>query len=918
MAKANESAYYLGNENLPKPEAVFEWTPLMLRNMKKCEHNILFFAENFFFIVNPDRGKEKIKLHKYQKRILRALRDNRFTIVLSSRQSGKALDVTTPIPTPTGFKQMGDLVAGDLVYNIKGNPCKVLHAHEVLYGRDCYEIEFDNGEKIIADGEHLWFTQSRQERNKKLPGSVKTTKDILANLVTGKKKEPCHRIPSVTTGVQNEEKELPIHPYILGLWLGDGSCDSGVITAGKRDAQELIDILSTFSEYQVIVHEYKKGIFSIRLGCKNGHIKSEVNLSAQLKEENLWQNKHIPSSYLLASRDQRLELLKGLIDSDGYIDTNGNAQFYNTNLPLVQQVKQLIESLGYKTTSKSFIPKLNGKECAECGVVSFKPREEVAKLSFKTKRIKKQSNLIKSDRRNQWHYIKNVTPCKSVPVRCITVDSEDGLYLCSKQYIPTHNTTLMTIYALWVLNFFKDQRILLVANKEATAINIFKRIRMAYELLPNYLKSGVIEYAKTGLTLANGSSIGISTTSSDAGRGDSVNVLIVDEMAFVPHELMTEFWNSVYPIISASTKSKIFIASTPNGTDNLFYKQYRDAEKGTNNWKAERVDWWDVPGRDEQWKENTIKEMGSIDAFEQEFGNKFFQTGESAAPEEIIEKLKQNCREPKFIFDEGAYRIWEEPRNDAIYIAGTDVSEGVGEAASVVHIFDMTNLRDIRQVASYHNRKITPYLFTTKLLEILTHWGKPLLAIERNNCGGQVIDQLINTHSYENIVNFSPKESDTRKGCIAHTNTKYKGIVNMRYWVNQLNAVIFRDIATVNELKDFVRFPNGTWAARAGTDTWDDRVMALVWSLIALESTVTEKYFEIIKYDDNKKPLIIRPTYQVSKITINPVNMFENEVEVGGTGRYLPSMFNTTPLMTDPEEGPAGLEELLEAGWEKY
>ena len=126
-------------------------------------------------------------------------------------------------------------------------------------------------------------------------------------------------------------------------------------------------------------------------------------------------------------------------------------------------------------------------------------------------------------------------------------DNRFNIVMASRQ---VGKTTMMTIYALWIACFSEDQRILVVANKELTAINIFKRIRLAYEQLPNWVKPGVIEYGKTSMTLSNGSSIGISTTSSDAGRGDSCNVLILDELAFIDNHLVEDFWKSVYPIIS--------------------------------------------------------------------------------------------------------------------------------------------------------------------------------------------------------------------------------------------------------------------------------------------------------------------------------------------------------------------------------
>ena len=182
-------------------------------------------------------------------------------------------------------------------------------------------------------------------------------------------------------------------------------------------------------------------------------------------------------------------------------------------------------------------------------------------------------------------------------------------------------STLMNIYLLWQACFNKDQRILLVANKEATAIEIFSRVRMAYEELPNWLKPPVKEYAKTSMTLENGSRIGITAaTAVAAARGQSVNCLVIDEMAFIENHLVDEFWKSVYPIISSSKKSKAFICSTANGTQNLFYKIYNEAETNPDSaWDCGKIMWNEVPGRDEKWAADTRASIGSDEAWRQEF-----------------------------------------------------------------------------------------------------------------------------------------------------------------------------------------------------------------------------------------------------------------------------------------------------------
>lgn len=488
-------------------------------------------------------------------------------------------------------------------------------------------------------------------------------------------------------------------------------------------------------------------------------------------------------------------------------------------------------------------------------------------------------------------------------------DYRFNIVLASRQI---GKTTMMCIYALWTSCFNDDQRILIVANKEQTAINIFKRVRLAYEELPNWLKPGVIEYGKTSMLLANGSSIGISTTSSDAGRGDSCNVLILDELAFIDDHLVQDFWKSVYPIISSSKKSKIFIASTPNGTTNLFYDLYNNALKGANNWKASRVDWWEVPGRDEQWKEDTIKSLGSKQAFDQEFGNQFIEPGETAIADSALEKFRITVSIPKYTFDDGKYLVWNEPQPDRIYVAGVDVAEGVGEAASVVQILDMTDLTNIEQVAVYHDNQINPHLFTSKLLEILGNWGNPVAAIERNNCGAQVVDNLRNIHGYENLVHFSPtasKEKYDRPGVIAHTNTKYKGVTNMRYWINEVCSVAIRDSRTVDELKTFVRYPNGTWAAQKGMDTHDDRVMSLIWSLIVLDNNITERYFEVVSRDDNNKPRELRSyNYGLNEFT-NP--LMSGSPESDEMGMPIPMVMGNTDMSY-----PGDMDDLLASGYE--
>ena len=465
----------------------------------------------------------------------------------------------------------------------------------------------------------------------------------------------------------------------------------------------------------------------------------------------------------------------------------------------------------------------------------------------------------------------------------------DNRFFCLLASRQIGKSTMMSIYILWQACFNADQRILLVANKEATAIEIFQRIRMAYEELPNWLKSPVKEYAKTSMTLENGSRIGITTTTGTAARGQSVNCLVIDEMAFIEPHLVEEFWKSVFPIITSSTKSKVFVCSTANGTDNLFYKLYTEAVDGINNWSHDKIKWSEIPGRDKAWAQATKTAIGSADAWLQEFECEFIHSGESTLDDELFEEMMNKVSSPKILLDDGHYKIWEEPDDAKLYVAGVDISEGVGIDASVIQILDITDIKDIKQVAVYRNNKIPPLEFTSKLYGILRNWGSPLALIERNNCGAQVVDRLSVDLGYEKVVSYGNAKAHRRnvmRGMIAHTNTKYKGVLNMRYFMNEVRVVNINEEETVKELRNFVRYTNGTWKARSGFH--DDRVMAMLYALFILEKEITERFFEIMELDDMGKPLVLEPMdYGISYFE-DPTSIYLDNEIVGSNNHEIP------------------------------
>lgn len=440
-------------------------------------------------------------------------------------------------------------------------------------------------------------------------------------------------------------------------------------------------------------------------------------------------------------------------------------------------------------------------------------------------------------------------------------------------------STLYTIQALHHACFEADKRVVIVANKEATAIEIFKRVRLAYEELPNWLKPGVEEYGKTSMKLANGSEISISTTTGSAARGMAISLLFIDELAFIEPGLMEDFWKSVYPTISSAEKAKILIASTPNGTGNLFHKLWVGAVKGDNGFGYDEIKWDEPPNRTEAFKKKTIENLGSYESWLQEYECVFLQHGDGAIDHEYFDTLIRSAKPAVEMYEDGCYRIFEPATLDRIYVAGVDTAEGIGKDHSVITIVDMTDLTNIEQVAVYSSNRISPYDFTTKVYEILCQWGKPLALIERNGVGAQVADNLRNRYSYEKIVNWGGQLANRKQqnGMISHSNTKGKAITNMRYWLNELKCVKLNDIETIKEFRDFTRYPNGSWAAKTGCH--DDKVMSTVWALMALFDDICQLYFEIAETDDNNKPKKIIASDLGYNLIINSKSIYtDNEI----------------------------------------
>jgi len=298
-------------------------------------------------------------------------------------------------------------------------------------------------------------------------------------------------------------------------------------------------------------------------------------------------------------------------------------------------------------------------------------------------------------------------------------------------------------YLLWYGCFHPEKNIAILANKGSTSREMLGRITLMLENLPFFLQPGIKSLNKGSMEFSNNSKIFAASTSSSSIRGFSINLLYLDEFAFV--ERAAEFYTSTYPVITSGTTTKVIITSTANGIGNMFYKIWEGALQQTNSYRPFRVDWWDVPGRDEKWKAETIANTSEIQ-FEQEYGNTFFGTGDTLIDANTLMALRAKAPRARH----GDVRVYEETQPGHEYVMTVDVGKGRGMDYSTFTIIDIST-SPFQQVAVYQNNKISPLLFPDIIYKWATAYNEAYVIVESNDQGSVVCNGLYHELEYENI-----------------------------------------------------------------------------------------------------------------------------------------------------------------------
>ena len=370
-------------------------------------------------------------------------------------------------------------------------------------------------------------------------------------------------------------------------------------------------------------------------------------------------------------------------------------------------------------------------------------------------------------------------------------------------------------YLLWYALFHSEKTIAVLANKGATSREMLARITLMLENTPFFLQPGCKSLNKGSIEFSNNSRIIASATSGSSIRGMSINLLYLDEFAFVEND--GEFYTSTYPVVSAGKDTKIIVTSTANGIGNIFHKLWEGAVQSTNDFKPFRVDWWDVPGRDEEWKKQTIANTSELQ-FNQEFGNTFHGTGNTLISADVLLSLKAGTP----VYTQNGVKVYKRPEQNHDYQIFVDVAKGRGMDYSTFNVIDVST-QPFEQVAVYRDNLISPLLLPDIIYKYAKTYNEAWIIVESNDQGSVVCNGLYYDLEYENVF----VESAIKANAIGvNMNKKVKriGCSNMKDLIEQ-KRINIQDADTIIELSTFV---GKGQSYEASDNNHDDLVMNLV------------------------------------------------------------------------------------------
>lgn len=859
-----------GYSPFKKPGTVSEYTDEMIEQLQNCEDDPIYFLENFCYI-QTEGGAQLFPPFEYQKEMIESFQTNKNNILLTARQMGKALSLDTPVLVPSGWTTVADINVGDTIYGRDGKTTTVTYITDIQQDRPCYDITFDNGEVITADENHLWTVGNTDWSRRKNANDEKTinTKEMIEiqNKLRARS-TPSSLYINMQQPVQFPVVDLPIHPYIVGLWLGDGDKHDGRINCHRDDYAHYVDHIAELgyscSEFRLDKRTDNTGYFTI------------YNIIGELSKLGIKGNKHLPDIYQRASIDERVQLMQGLMDSDGYAEKWGTMEFYQSDEVMIEQVRFVLSSLGVKTRKK-----MRQTTHKDAYTLTFSTK---AYDFFTLPRKLTRQHKCKEHVKNKRLYITSIDSVKTVPVRCLQVDNDEHLFLVGNTLVPTHNTTVAAAYLLWYAMFNPNQTILVMGNNQAAALEIMGRVRYSYEECPDFIREAVIDYNKLEIKFANKSRIISRATTPAAARGLSVNLLYLDEFAFVMPNVQEEFWSAVSPTLAATGGSCI-ITSTPNTEYDKFASIWFDSQKtldangfekengvGQNGFKGIRVSWEMHPKRDEQWASEERYKVGES-MFLREHCCEFVTYQETLIDAVKLRAIKEKFMRPHIGTSDNV-RWFKRPQAGMSYIMALDPASGTGGNNAAIQVYEVPSLKQVAEW--YCNMTDIPgqIRLMNKLLRMvdveLRRQGDPnpdiYWAFENNTIGEAAV--LAVTHMgldlFPGILLNEPRRTRTgkiRKGFTTTKATKKTACFTLKKLVENQQLECASE-ALIKELNDYIAKDHDsvTFAAKDGCT--DDLVSAMLL-IMRMIQTVSKYEVELASTvqdsleDDFRRPLPI-------------------------------------------------------------
>ena len=468
----------------------------------------------------------------------------------------------------------------------------------------------------------------------------------------------------------------------------------------------------------------------------------------------------------------------------------------------------------------------------------------------------------------------------------------DNRFVICKMPRQVGKTTTTAGYILWEVLFHEYSNVAILANKDKKAREILDRIQKMYENLPKWLQQGVTEWNKGNIELENGSKIVASATSASAARGDSYSLVYLDEFAHVEKNVQDEFFTSVYPTISSGQNTKLIITSTPLGME-MFYKIWVEAEEGRNKYVPVSINWWDVPGRDEKWKEQELANIGQ-ERFNQEYNCEFLGSSNTLIHPTKLRALTHKT--PK-ISNELGLKEYYPPEEDVIYAIVVDTSRGVGGDASAFIVFNV-NTFPYKICCTFKSNLISPLIYPNIIHDTAKRYNDALILVETNDIGQQVADILHHDLEYEGVLvsAMSGRSGQSLSGGFA--NSAHKGVRTTKQvkrigcstlkTLVEADKLLIEDYDTIYELSRFVQ-KKQSYEADTGNDD-------LVMCCVLFSWLTAQPYFKEITdidirkkiYEQNENMLIeeMMP-FGVYSSGDDEEDMKINESPMLSTGKYI-------------------------------